>query len=732
MATIDNYKVKIDVEGQGAIDRLKNSLGGLGSVIAGIGFGAFIAGAVRAADAMSDLADATGLTIGYIAKFKEGISLAGGSADDATALITTFFQSLDKAAQGTESAQKALKNVGISLNDLKTLSEEELLDKAIANLSEMDAGAQRTAIGMEILGKRFRTMDPAALREALDTGNFDKLQASAKATAQALDNIHHAYSQIQNAAIQALGPLAKQIADIHVTSAQMEVLFKAVGAAIAFAFGAKVAGTIIDIIGAISKLNAALKATFTISAAMQGIGGLKGIAQLTAGAAAAAFAVYKLNQALEDTVEKESDIGTGKLPETGKGAGAFPQAQLYSDAELQSRKTALETAKQMTDQLARQNVQAEYYQQTINDTIGLMDVEASKIKMNAQLDQDAANKLIDLNKQIEIEKSKGRATNQGVIVELEKQKDEVNKHLEITKRLKQEEIERLEFLKQQNAEMGYMSQKIQDNVNLGVKQAQLNNQQLVIEGKITQMQADRFNELERIQADYFNKGKQLQEQLVKTTSESDRAIIEKKIQDLKTLEKTEIEYLMRKVDQEKAIRQSSTAGAIAALESIKRATDPFTVAQNSVLTLFRSMESAIDRFVDTGKLSFGDFAESVIKDLIKIQLKAAATNFMSAGLSMLGFGLPGMAAGGPVSGNTPYIVGEQGPELFIPKMAGNIVPNHKMGDVGSSQAQSSNTYITNNISAVDAKSVAQLFAENRKTLLGSVKMAEKEMPYRMR
>jgi hypothetical protein len=55
-----------------------------------------------------------------------------------------------------------------------------------------------------------------------------------------------------------------------------------------------------------------------------------------------------------------------------------------------------------------------------------------------------------------------------------------------------------------------------------------------------------------------------------------------------------------------------------------------------------------------------------------------------------------------------------------------------MGDSGSSQAQSSNTYITNNISAVDAKSVAQLFAENRKTLLGSVKMAEKEMPYRMR
>ena len=40
-------------------------------------------------------------------------------------------------------------------------------------------------------------------------------------------------------------------------------------------------------------------------------------------------------------------------------------------------------------------------------------------------------------------------------------------------------------------------------------------------------------------------------------------------------------------------------------------------------------------------------------------------------------------------------------------------------------------YITNNIQAVDAKSVAQLFAENRKTLLGSVEMARRELPYQM-
>ena len=38
-----------------------------------------------------------------------------------------------------------------------------------------------------------------------------------------------------------------------------------------------------------------------------------------------------------------------------------------------------------------------------------------------------------------------------------------------------------------------------------------------------------------------------------------------------------------------------------------------------------------------------------------------------------------MASGGPVSGGSPYIVGEKGPELFVPGSSGNIVPNHAMG-----------------------------------------------------
>ena len=37
------------------------------------------------------------------------------------------------------------------------------------------------------------------------------------------------------------------------------------------------------------------------------------------------------------------------------------------------------------------------------------------------------------------------------------------------------------------------------------------------------------------------------------------------------------------------------------------------------------------------------------------------------------------ALGGPVSGGSPYVVGERGPELFVPNSSGNIVPNNAMG-----------------------------------------------------
>ena len=41
--------------------------------------------------------------------------------------------------------------------------------------------------------------------------------------------------------------------------------------------------------------------------------------------------------------------------------------------------------------------------------------------------------------------------------------------------------------------------------------------------------------------------------------------------------------------------------------------------------------------------------------------------------------IPGLAAGGPADSNTPYIVGEKGPELFVPSTNGTVIPNNQLG-----------------------------------------------------
>ena len=43
---------------------------------------------------------------------------------------------------------------------------------------------------------------------------------------------------------------------------------------------------------------------------------------------------------------------------------------------------------------------------------------------------------------------------------------------------------------------------------------------------------------------------------------------------------------------------------------------------------------------------------------------------------------PRRAAGGRVTGGRPYLVGEMGPELFMPGRGGNIVPNDQLGRGG--------------------------------------------------
>ena len=164
-------------------------------------------------------------------------------------------------------------------------------------------------------------------------------------------------------------------------------------------------------------------------------------------------------------------------------------------------------------------------------------------------------------------------------------------------------------------------------------------------------------------------------------------------------------------------------------EFIENATDKASQAKEVFETFTKGVEDAFVNFAKTGKLSFKDLLDSMVEMLIRSQIQKLMGSLLGAsgggGIGDFFSKIFGRQQGGPVQGGTPYIVGEKGPELFVPNSSGTVVPNGAMGG----QTVNNNTYITNAISAVDAKSVAQLFAENRKTLLGTVQMAQNEMPY---
>lgn len=159
--------------------------------------------------------------------------------------------------------------------------------------------------------------------------------------------------------------------------------------------------------------------------------------------------------------------------------------------------------------------------------------------------------------------------------------------------------------------------------------------------------------------------------------------------------------------------------------------------------VFTSMTQAIQAFLITGKLNFKDFALSVIANLLQIQAQYMAMaamrglgslfGGMSAGPQPLGMyggaGFTPMAAGGFTSGGMPHLVGENGPELFVPRGAGTIIPNQRMNDYAGGGAQTvfNGPYIAN-MQAIDTQSGVQFLAKNKMTIWSMNQSANRSIP----
>ena len=176
---------------------------------------------------------------------------------------------------------------------------------------------------------------------------------------------------------------------------------------------------------------------------------------------------------------------------------------------------------------------------------------------------------------------------------------------------------------------------------------------------------------------------------------------------------------------------------------------------------FAELQKTLTDFVMTGKLNFEDFARTVIRlivealignaiqsaiskssELFKVKAikegminvyKGALETFASipfplniavTGLAIkMGMNLlnriKGFEKGGRPPINKPSIVGEGGPELFVPNSAGTIIPNNQLG--GGKPVT-----VNFNINTVDARGFNELLINSRGVIVNMINNAVNE------
>lgn len=134
--------------------------------------------------------------------------------------------------------------------------------------------------------------------------------------------------------------------------------------------------------------------------------------------------------------------------------------------------------------------------------------------------------------------------------------------------------------------------------------------------------------------------------------------------------------------------------ALKTAENVKKA---FTDA-------FKGMEDLFVEFTTTGRMSFGQFTNQIISDIMRIAYQQSIgglfEDLLSGGTGGVGFlaKLFGgkKALGGSVETGKAYLVGENGPELFMPSNMGSIVPNGKYGGNMTTMKANTQIQVTNN------------------------------------
>lgn len=186
---------------------------------------------------LDDVAQRTGASVEALSELKYAAEMTGTSLDDLVGGFRKMSQVVDGASQGQQSSIDMLKQFGLSVDDLRGKSPEELFSIFGDRIAAIDDPIHRASMAMAIFGKSGSNLVPllsmgsagiAALREEANSLGLSMSGEDVAAAAEFGDSIDKAMAAVRGFSIAigaSLAPALKSGTDLFVALAKPTMQF---------------------------------------------------------------------------------------------------------------------------------------------------------------------------------------------------------------------------------------------------------------------------------------------------------------------------------------------------------------------------------------------------------------------------------------------------------------------------------------------------------------------------
>jgi lambda family phage tail tape measure protein len=689
MATT-NAQIDISVNGLEKLDKLQTGLNtvtskfsGFKTMIAGLGVAALGKSILQMADDLQDLSNSTGIATARLIEFKKALTVSGGQAEAMPNAINQFIRSIDEAAQGSVKAQNSFAELGISINDLRTQSEQQLLGNVLKGIAAIEDPARRAGLMMEYFGKSFKTVDPRELNDRLTAtaGSADKYAESLKRAAELNDQLATAQGTLKLAFLETFSPVLgllvnfnKSIEEGKASIDTLVTVMKVLATAVAVAFAFTAVGAAVRIIGTIGRgvgslislfggmgtaVSSVFRATGPVMTALRGVGGA--IAAIGAGIAT----VLGLSK------DTGGGAGAGRGGQGGPTAeelkkynaeqkAAADEAARQRDVDTKARDNAIRQVRDITSEYQKQNKFSLERLNLETELIGKSDEE----KASRQAQFDLMKQFTDLQDSL-IKKRDTLSKEEQYLVPL------YNEQLKAVEALYKTQSKSLDEILSKQMLANYAEKERQntiDQINKSLERQAIYGDQLVaandklkqieFEGKIeglndVQKQIARINEEARLGALQAGRA-------IAATYEGLDLSAEQSAELARKLEEVQKRY-KGIADQQIGNLQQSRTFASGWKKAFQEYSDSAKNASENARNFFNKtlsgMEDLIVNFAKTGKFEWKSFVASMAEELLRSQIRQSFASIMEGMSNSMGGGgimdtISGLLGFGGGSGST--------------------------------------------------------------------------------